>query len=609
MSNSPQGLLRAFREQGHERAVLFLHGFSGDRDDTWDQFPALLGTSIADCDIFTLGYATSFQPDLVGIWAADPDLPIVAKMFGRQTEIGALSRYTELTIIAHSMGGLVAQRAILDHESLQRRVNSLLLFGTPSGGLKKASWVQFWKRQFRNMARDGEFITALRTDWTNRFGEHPPFETRIVAGDRDQFVPPESSLGPFHRDLQYVVPGDHVSIVKPESNTHPSLQIAIALLSPETADAPKSRDSLLLAAEVPTDEAPQLVISHLNRDFSSSTNTQIIVNSALALERSGDRDGAIEILNAHRETGTDVEATLAGRYKRLWLESENMQFAQQSLRMYSDVFETAKRNNDAEQAYYHAINIAFLRMIAMDDLDGAREAARAAKAFALLADDQDAYWNIATQAEAELYLGDPAKALALYRKARAADVEEWKFASTALQAGHIAMKLGDAQLADELDELFSPAASQIRLIFVSYAHEDAGWVTELEKYLKPYMRMDESLQLWVDRNDIPTGARWAEKIEEGLSKASIGVALVTADYLNSDYVYDVELPRLVESAQNDELSLFWLYVSPAGYKTTALKDYKAANDPERPLAGMEPVEWQSVLNRVAEEIAMARLSA
>jgi hypothetical protein len=81
MSDTRAGELNAIRRDGRDRAVIFLHGFTGIRDDTWDCFPGLLGTHLAGWDIFTLGYATTMVPDVVGIWSADPELPILATMF------------------------------------------------------------------------------------------------------------------------------------------------------------------------------------------------------------------------------------------------------------------------------------------------------------------------------------------------------------------------------------------------------------------------------------------------------------------------------------------------------------------------------------------------
>ena len=101
-------------------------------DDTWDRFPALLGTSATDWDIFTVGYATTLLPDVVGIWSADPDLPILSTMLSTELGTPPFARYQSLALIAHSMGGLVVQKALVDNPELAQRVRHIILFGTPS---------------------------------------------------------------------------------------------------------------------------------------------------------------------------------------------------------------------------------------------------------------------------------------------------------------------------------------------------------------------------------------------------------------------------------------------------------------------------------------------
>src|SRR5262252_7985605 len=113
MPDERTGLLNAIRSQGTGRAVVFLHGYTGTRDDTWDRFPGLLGAHLQGWDIFTLGYATTMLPDIVGIWSADPDLPILATLLRTELMIEPLRSYASLVLIAHSMGGLVVQRALI----------------------------------------------------------------------------------------------------------------------------------------------------------------------------------------------------------------------------------------------------------------------------------------------------------------------------------------------------------------------------------------------------------------------------------------------------------------------------------------------------------------
>jgi pimeloyl-ACP methyl ester carboxylesterase len=128
----------------------------------------------------------------VGFWSADPDLPILAIHLKTRLEMPPLVRYRSLAIVAHSMGGLVVQRALLDNPALVPRVSHLLLFGTPSNGLRKAGFFAWLMPQVKNMAEGGAFIRTLRNDWSEHFDRNPSFQMFAIAGDRDQFVPPKS---------------------------------------------------------------------------------------------------------------------------------------------------------------------------------------------------------------------------------------------------------------------------------------------------------------------------------------------------------------------------------------------------------------------------------
>ena len=70
-------------------------------------------------DLFSVGYSTNLRIDLAGIWSADPDLDMVATLLRTTTSLQPLDHYGALAIIAHSMGGLAVQRAILDYPDLR----------------------------------------------------------------------------------------------------------------------------------------------------------------------------------------------------------------------------------------------------------------------------------------------------------------------------------------------------------------------------------------------------------------------------------------------------------------------------------------------------------
>ena len=603
MTEYQRGTLNTIRTQPDcQRAIVLLHGFSGDRDDTWDRLPGLLGTSIADWDIYTLGYATTFLPDLLGVWSADPDIPILATMLTTQASIDPLRRYKSLAVVAHSMGGLVVQRALVDDPKFADRTNKVILFGTPSTGLRKASWVAPWKRQLRNMAAGSEFITTLRHDWVSRFEQGLGFELMVVAGEQDQFVPPKSNLAPFPRECWYVVPGNHLSMVRAADTNSPSVRLLVSAFSDASA-VDDATSQLALAAEIPDATASALI------EAGGDQMSQLeVVRAALALEQNGKRDEAMALLQRYQTLGTDVQGTLAGRIKRMWIENEDLGFAQHALSLYQDALDKARKTGDANQIYYQAINIAFLEFVAFDRLDRAREMAELALIKASVSEENA--WIVATQAEANLYLDRRDVALYFYRRMLAFEAEPWEYSSTALQAGQIADKLKDGQLADRLEEIFTPTVRQANAIFVSYSHQDEEWKNRLCQMLAPFLRDgDLELQLWVDEGNISPGDRWHEEIQNALKVAGVAVVLVSASFLSSEYVMKYELPEIISAAADGKLQLFWVYVSYAAYDATELEPFQAAHDVSRPLYALERPEQDTILLNVARDIKAAALGA
>ncbi len=603
MPDYQQGTLNAIRSRPDcERAVVFLHGFSGDRDDTWDRLPGLLGTVVPDWDIYTLGYATTFCPDLLGVWSADPDLPILATMLKTQARIAPLRRYSAIALVAHSMGGLVVQRALVDDAELARRTDKVILFGTPSAGLRKASWAFFWKRQLRNMAKGSEFITELRRDWDARFEPEPGFDLMVVAGERDQFVPSESSLAPFPRHVHHVVPGNHLSMVRAADSDAPSVRLLMSALS----DVPVAQDTtapLALAAEVPDAAA----LTHIEAR-GDEMSQQEVVRAALALEQNGKRDEAMALLQRYQTLGTDVQGTLAGRIKRLWIGNEDPGFAQHALALYQEALDAARKIGDRSQIYYHSINVAFLEFVAFDRADRAREMAELALENASL--DKENAWSVATQAEANLYLGERDLAVDLYRRTLEFDTEPWERASMALQAAQIASKLKDRQLADRLEDIFTPTARQSNRIFVCYSHKDKEWKDRLCQMLAPFLRDGNiELELWVDDRGIQPGENWHREIQSALKAAGVAVVLVSAPFLESEYVMKYELPEIISAAADGKLRLLWVYVSYAAYDATELESFQAAHDVSQPLYVLGRPEQDEILLRVAWNIKAAALGA
>jgi hypothetical protein len=91
------------------------------------------------------------------------------------------------------------------------------------------------------------------------------------------------------------------------------------------------------------------------------------------------------------------------------------------------------------------------------------------------------------------------------------------------------------------------------LVFVSYSHRDAAWRERLGVIIKPWVR-NGGLKYWADPY-IQVGDDWQRKIEAPLARARVGVLLLTADFLASDFICDYEIPPLLAAHAAGELTL------------------------------------------------------
>ena len=73
---------------------------------------------------------------------------------------------------------------------------------------------------------------------------------------------------------------------------------------------------------------------------------------------------------------------------------------------------------------------------------------------------------------------------------------------------------------------------------------------KLVKHLSPLERKGV-ITAWHDR-DITAGSEWAGQIDQRLETAKVILLLISADFLASDYCYDIELKRAIERHEMGE---------------------------------------------------------
>ncbi len=151
------------------------------------------------------------------------------------------------------------------------------------------------------------------------------------------------------------------------------------------------------------------------------------------------------------------------------------------------------------------------------------------------------------------------------------------------------------------------AAGDRETWFVSYSHKDTDWLDRLSTFLKPYIKQGR-LNVWADPY-IQVGDQWRRNISAALGRTCVGVLLVSQDFFASDFIWEEELPTLLQGAQSGWVILFAIPISASTFEITPLAEYQWARDPNRPLDQLEKPNRNAVLVDIVKKIYEAVLKS
>lgn len=95
-----------------------------------------------------------------------------------------------------------------------------------------------------------------------------------------------------------------------------------------------------------------------------------------------------------------------------------------------------------------------------------------------------------------------------------------------------------------------PTTNNKKSVFISYAHEDKDLQQRLRSHLAT-LRRSEKISDWSDQELLP-GEAWEDKIVGKLRSADIILLLVSNDFINSDFIWENELPIALERHKRGE---------------------------------------------------------
>ena len=152
-------------------------------------------------------------------------------------------------------------------------------------------------------------------------------------------------------------------------------------------------------------------------------------------------------------------------------------------------------------------------------------------------------------------------------------------------------------------------------IFICYSHQDKGWRDRLLKFLEPLN--DEEKIVWSDL-DIQPGDIWDEKIKDSLSQVTIAMVLVSQDLLNSRYVKNEELPRILKRCEEEGVVIIPIFLRHSTVKSVSFKytneegieqrfylhqfQSPSNNSPSNPLCDLKKSEYEKVFVSVEDKL-------
>ena len=427
------------RSEGNN-LLLFIHGFSGESKDTFGKIPTMLqsDSNFDGWAMKPLGYSTIVQPKLgKDIWGAILDVDKIA-MFLKTSITYKFRDYDRIAIVAHSLGGLVAQKAILNlDEENRNRISHLIMFGTPSNGISPEVLAKQWNKKYSEMNSEGDYIKSLRQEWEETFNNNYPFKLKVAASSQDEYVSIDSCHKPFDPENCEIVDGKHLQIVKPTDEKDDAYSLILNTLTGSkffNQYTNKEEINLTLGKY----DAVVKELLPLTDDLDKRGLTQLI----FALEGLERKDEVYEILNNHpmAKNNTDLMGIIGGRHKRDYLKTYSYKSSQLSRDYYGKALEISVEKGVHSQIYYHAINLAFLSIVTDPETGKSEMKTFANQALEATNHCDDDLWKYATVAEANMYLGNLETAKEFYIKASTnIPIREKVSMHTNAYAGYVAL--------------------------------------------------------------------------------------------------------------------------------------------------------------------------
>lgn len=151
----------------------------------------------------------------------------------------------------------------------------------------------------------------------------------------------------------------------------------------------------------------------------------------------------------------------------------------------------------------------------------------------------------------------------------------------------------------------APQQPQAIRVFYSYSHKDEAFREELETHLS-LLRRQGVIDAWQDRK-ITAGQEWAGEIDHNLKTAHVILLLVSADFLASDYCYDIEMKAALKRHDDGEACVVPIITRPVDWSGALFGKLQALPKDAKPVTTWQNRDeaWVNVaqgIRRAVEEL-------
>ncbi|SFC65958.1 TIR domain-containing protein [Flagellimonas taeanensis] len=136
--------------------------------------------------------------------------------------------------------------------------------------------------------------------------------------------------------------------------------------------------------------------------------------------------------------------------------------------------------------------------------------------------------------------------------------------------------------------------------FISYSHKDEGYLDLFHRHLAQLKR-DGLIGTWTDQK-ILAGGRIDDEVSTSLNSAQIFIAMLSPDYINSNYCYEREFQTAMEMQAKNMLTIVPIVLEPCDWKSTPFSKYKALPKDGKPVS-----EWSNKNNAMLDVVQNLRL--